>query len=100
MSRKTALVTGGAGFLGSHLVERLVEDGVDVTVVDNLSRGVRTDGDFRLIEGDVNKEEDLRPLDSVELVVSISGTRHSNAVDMTRNAVALMAMTCRDSSMA
>jgi len=33
------LVTGGAGFIGSHLVERLVADGADVTVVDNLSSG-------------------------------------------------------------
>lgn len=34
-----ALVTGGAGFVGSHLVEELVGRGVDVTVVDNLSSG-------------------------------------------------------------
>jgi len=36
---KKVLVTGGAGFLGSYLVEFLVEDGADVTVVDNLERG-------------------------------------------------------------
>ncbi len=34
-----ALVTGGAGFLGSHLVDRLVDGGVVVTVVDDLSSG-------------------------------------------------------------
>jgi len=36
---KTVLVTGGAGFIGSHLVDRLIEEGVRVVVVDNLSSG-------------------------------------------------------------
>ena len=34
-----ALVTGGAGFIGSHLVDHLVESGFEVVVVDNLSMG-------------------------------------------------------------
>jgi dTDP-glucose 4,6-dehydratase len=39
MSRKTALVTGGAGFVGSHVVERLLGDGFVVLCVDNLVTG-------------------------------------------------------------
>jgi UDP-glucose 4-epimerase len=33
------LVTGGAGFIGSHIAEYLVQRGDDVTVLDNLSTG-------------------------------------------------------------
>jgi dTDP-glucose 4,6-dehydratase len=54
------LVTGGAGFLGSHLAERLVAEGHDVTALDDLSTGRRRNvahleasGRFRLIEADV-----------------------------------------------
>ena len=35
------LVTGGAGFIGSHVVDRLVDEGYDVIVVDNLTSGRR-----------------------------------------------------------
>ncbi|MBI3595843.1 MAG: NAD-dependent epimerase/dehydratase family protein [Nitrospirae bacterium] len=35
------LVTGGAGFIGSHIVDRLIQEGHDVVVVDNLSSGKR-----------------------------------------------------------
>jgi UDP-glucose 4-epimerase len=38
-SRKRSLVTGGAGFIGSHLVDRLLADGQDVIALDNLSVG-------------------------------------------------------------
>lgn len=54
------LVTGGAGFIGSHLVDLLVEEGHSVTVLDNLSSGrlvnlasARQNGDVNVIEGDI-----------------------------------------------
>ncbi len=40
-SRRRVLVTGGAGFLGSHLCERLLSDGYDVLCVDNFFTGTR-----------------------------------------------------------
>ena len=42
VSFKKALVTGGAGFIGSHLTEDLVAKGCRVTVLDNFSSGRRT----------------------------------------------------------
>jgi UDP-glucuronate decarboxylase len=40
-SRKRVLVTGGAGFLGSHLIDRLLADGHDVLCADNLFTGTK-----------------------------------------------------------
>jgi UDP-glucuronate decarboxylase len=40
-SRKRVLVTGGAGFLGSHLIDRLLADGHEVLCVDNLFTGTK-----------------------------------------------------------
>ena len=39
MNYKKALVTGGAGFIGSHLTEKLHQDNIEVLVVDNLLTG-------------------------------------------------------------
>jgi UDP-glucuronate decarboxylase len=47
-NRKRVLITGGAGFLGSHLCERLVLDGCDVICVDNFYSGTR-DNIYHLI---------------------------------------------------
>ena len=49
------LVTGGAGYIGSHTVKALLEKGHSVTVLDNLSRGHRkaVPADVELIEEDI-----------------------------------------------
>ena len=38
----SVLVTGGAGFIGSHIADRLLAEGHEVGVLDNLSTGLRT----------------------------------------------------------
>ena len=55
-----ALITGGAGFIGSHLAERLLKDGHGVEVIDNLStgrlkniEGLRNNPKFNFVEGDI-----------------------------------------------
>ncbi len=63
MSYKKALVTGGAGFIGSHLAERLHQNNIEVLVVDNLLTGKKEnlaslDLD-NTIYGDVGSEETL-----------------------------------------
>jgi nucleoside-diphosphate-sugar epimerase len=60
-----ALVTGGAGFIGSHLVDRLVADGHTVTVLDNLATGLESNLDsvrqhIRFVNGDIRDLETVR----------------------------------------
>ncbi|MFI5420518.1 MAG: NAD-dependent epimerase/dehydratase family protein [Nitrososphaerales archaeon] len=57
---KKALVTGGLGFIGSHLVDRLLVDGWRVVVLDNLLTGDRSNlshqkenGNLKILEGDI-----------------------------------------------
>ena len=56
------LVTGGGGFIGSHLVERLLRDGHSVRVLDNFATGRRENllpflADIELVEGDLQSYE-------------------------------------------
>mgnify|MGYP001022797889 CR=1 FL=1 len=52
---RKVVVTGGAGFIGSHIADRLVAEGAEVTIVDNLSTGFRefANAKARLVEGDL-----------------------------------------------
>jgi UDP-glucose 4-epimerase len=60
MSHGTLLVTGGAGYIGSHVVLQLRERGEQVVVVDNLSRGFpQAVRDVQLIRADVGDREQM-----------------------------------------
>lgn len=79
---KTYLVTGGAGFIGSHLVDRLIADGHTVRVLDNFSTG--TLENFReqpmkerldVRQGDVSRYEDV-----VDAARGVDGIFHCAAL--------------------
>src|ERR671933_811099 len=72
------LITGGAGFIGSHLADRLAADGHRVRALDSLDRQVHPDGerpsylsdDVELVVGDIRDRRALgRALDGVDTVV-------------------------------
>jgi UDP-glucose 4-epimerase len=92
------LVTGGAGFIGSHLIDRLLREGFDVTVVDNLATGLRDNvpSAATFVEGDVGDRavvDELfaaTPLDAVFHIAGQASIRLSFAepeVDLRTNVV-------------
>lgn len=73
---KSVLVTGGAGFIGSHICSKLVEVGAKVKCFDNLSTGkienisgLLAKENFQFIEGDIQNFNDLlREFENIEIV--------------------------------
>ena len=76
------LVTGGAGFIGSHLVDALVDEGAEVTVLDNLvtGRASNLDGPARLVEGSILDadlvDKEVEAADEVFHLAAAVGVRH------------------------
>jgi len=114
-----AVVTGGAGFLGSHLCERLVDDGLDVIAMDNMLTGnaenvahLTSRPNFRLVEHDVTEfirvDEDVdfilhfaspaSPIDYLKLPIETMkvgsiGTLHALGLAKAKGARLLLAST-------
>jgi UDP-glucose 4-epimerase len=74
---KHYLVTGGAGFIGSHLVDRLIQEGNKVTVIDNLSSGKKeyVNAKARFHQVDICDTQKMKPLFS-----GVDGVFHLAAI--------------------
>ena len=101
MTYHGALVTGGAGFIGSHLCDELLDRGKHVTAVDNLSTGrckniAHLDGQagFRFVEANLLDKEQIRPeLERAEVIYHLAaavgvGYIHDHQVDSLETNVA------------
>ncbi len=71
MSQRTVLITGGAGYIGSHCAQTLQAAGIETVVYDDLSTGYRAAVDCEFVEGDIRDRDKLtkvlrsRPFDGV-----------------------------------
>lgn len=82
---QTALVAGGAGFIGSHLCHSLLDDGLKVLCVDNLITGEKkniedllVNPNFKFIEADVIKPLDVEKIDFVFHLASPASPNKNN----------------------
>jgi UDP-glucose 4-epimerase len=87
LTNKKILVTGGAGFIGSHLVDALIQEDCYVRVFDNLSNGKlenliqhKDNNHFKFVKGDVTEPSEVADaMESIDIVFHLAclGVRHS-----------------------
>jgi len=80
------LVTGGAGYIGSHAVRKLKDEGFNVIVFDNLTTGYKesVQGNAKFYEGDIRDEENLQAIFKHE---KIDGVMHFAASSLIRESM-------------
>lgn len=86
---KKTVVAGGAGFIGSYLVEQLVEEGASVTVVDNMEKGTLDNlanvlGEIKIVQADLRDRNVCEEAcEEAEIVMNLAarayGLEYSNA---------------------
>jgi len=95
------LVTGGAGFIGSHIVDRLIKEGHQVTVYDNMSTGIDAfikphlnNPDFKFAKGDIldldKLKEEMKDVDFVFHMAAHADVRsgfEDHKVDLEQNLI-------------
>lgn len=75
-NRKTILITGGVGFIGSHISRMLLDTGYQVTVLDNLSSGAKENvaHGAKLIVGDIRDSKKTKEaLEDIDTVIHLAG---------------------------
>jgi len=82
LSEATVLVTGGAGLIGSYLATDLVENGTNVIVADNLSKGDRSriPSEAEFIQADLTNEGDVAKIvtDEIDIVFHLAAYTDTN----------------------
>ena len=83
---RKVLITGGAGFIGSHLADHLRDNNYHITILDNLSPKVHygdwpkyLDSNYKLIYGDITNREDLKgALKGIDIVFHLAAEMDLN----------------------
>src|SRR5262245_44676918 len=73
------LVTGGAGFIGSHFVKRMLDAGADVVVLDKFTYAgnqANLPTDVECHQGDIAVKEDVERIGAVDAIVNFAAETH------------------------